>query len=245
MCPYIHFILPSYGVLAFLGSFSALVLIYWRIGKFEIDFSDFLALFALSTINGMLGSKILFVITRIPFLLQNFNLLNLVDLILHSGYVFYGGLFGVLLAIKLYSKWTTKYTTQHLFSLIAPAIPLFHCFGRIGCWLAGCCFGFEFVEPIILNGFSFTRFPIQLLESLFEALLFISLLLMEQRHKKHSLLEIYLIAYACFRFVIEFFRGDEIRGIFFGLSTSQWISFMIVLYYTKKHFSKESALTDN
>nr|WP_325305722.1 hypothetical protein [uncultured Oscillibacter sp.] len=50
---------------------------------------------------------------------------------------------------------------------------------------------------------------------------------------------------ACFRFVIEFFRGDEIRGIFFGLSTSQWISFMIVLYYTKKHFSKESALTDN
>ena len=101
MYPYIHFILPSYGVLAFLGGFSALVLIYWRIGKFEIDFSDFLALFALSTISGMLGSKILFVITRIPFLLQNFKLLNLVDLILHSGYVFYGGLFGVLLAIKL------------------------------------------------------------------------------------------------------------------------------------------------
>lgn len=244
MYPYIHFILPSYSILAFLGSFLALLLVYWRIQRFKVDFRDFLILLALCSIGGMFGSKILFIITRIPWLFQNFSLLNLANLIFHSGYVFYGGLFGVLLTIKLYSKRTAKYTTQKLFLLIAPAIPLFHCFGRIGCWLAGCCFGFAFTKPFVLNGLSFARFPVQLLESLFEAFLFISLLVLEKRHSNYSLLKIYLISYAVFRFMIEFFRGDEIRGIFFRLSTSQWISLIILLHYTKTFISRKPVLID-
>jgi len=234
MYPYIHFVLPSYGVLAFLGGFLALVFVYYRTGQFEIDFSDFLKLFALCIISGIVGSKILFVISRIPWLFQNLTLLNLANLILRSGYVFYGGLFGVLLAIILYSKHSKKYSMQKLLSLTAPAIPLFHCFGRIGCWLAGCCFGIELPKPIVLSGVSFKRFPTQLLEALFEVVLFIIMLTLERRPKDYPLLRTYLISYACFRFFIEFFRGDEIRGIFFGLSTSQWISAMIlVLYFVK------------
>lgn len=37
--------------------------------------------------------------------------------------------------------------------------------------------------------------------------------------------------YGMFRFMIEFFRGDTVRGIFLGLSTAQWISFLILIYY--------------
>ncbi len=38
----------------------------------------------------------------------------------------------------------------------------------------------------------------------------------------------YLIGYGIERFILEFFRYDSIRGIFFGLSTSQWISIILI-----------------
>ena len=44
------------------------------------------------------------------------------------------------------------------------------------------------------------------------------------------LLEVYLASYAVFRFVLEFWRADDIRGIFGPFSTSQWISLAILLF---------------
>ena len=38
---------------------------------------------------------------------------------------------------------------------------------------------------------------------------------------------LYLIIYPVMRFFLEFFRGDKERGIYFGLSTAQWISIAI------------------
>ena len=41
---------------------------------------------------------------------------------------------------------------------------------------------------------------------------------------------IYMLIYPVVRFILEFFRGDEIRGIWFGLSTSQWISIALFAF---------------
>lgn len=243
MYPYIHFILPSYSVLAFIGGFLALLFVYSRIERFNVDFGVFLKLFAMCVGGGFVGSRLLFIVTRIPWLFQNFSLVNLINLLFNGGYVFYGGLFGVLLTILLYAKLSKKYDAENLFSLIAPAIPLFHCFGRIGCFLAGCCYGYELPQPVIVNGLSFTRFPTQIMEALFEALLFIILIFLEKHRKNAPLLKTYLISYACFRFVIEFFRGDTIRGFLFGLSTSQWVSIIILLYIIKKLFKPDPIQT--
>ena len=46
-----------------------------------------------------------------------------------------------------------------------------------------------------------------------------------------DLLKIYLVSYAIIRFGDEFLRGDEVRGNFFGVSTAQWISLGILLFY--------------
>ena len=43
-------------------------------------------------------------------------------------------------------------------------------------------------------------------------------------------------SYAIFRFCIEFFRGDAIRGIFLGFSTAQWVSLAIIICYAYRHF---------
>lgn len=243
MYPYIHFVLPSYSVLAFMGGFLALLFVYCRIERFNIDFGDFLRLFAICAIGGVIGSRVLFIVAHIPWLFQNFSLMNLINLIFRGGYVFYGGLFGILLTLLLYIKHSKKYKAESLFSLIAPAIPLFHCFGRIGCLLAGCCFGYELSQPIVVNGISFTRFPTQILEAAFEAVLFFTLMVLEKHSRSIPLLKVYLISYACFRFIIEFCRGDEIRGIFFGLSTSQWVSIIILFYYAGEIFRKNSIRT--
>lgn len=39
-----------------------------------------------------------------------------------------------------------------------------------------------------------------------------------------------------FRFCIEFFRGDAIRGFFLGFSTAQWVSLAIIICYVYRHF---------
>ena len=73
--------------------------------------------------------------------------------------------------------------------------------------------------------------PVQLTEAVIEFALFIVLVILGIKLEKKSLvLPIYLIAYPVCRFILEFYRGDEIRGIFEGLSTSQWISLLLVVY---------------
>ena len=74
------------------------------------------------------------------------------------------------------------------------------------------------------NGVS--RFPVQLVEAAWNLVLFL-LLARLQRRGRDRLLPLYLALYAPARFLLEFLRGDAYRGIFLGLSTSQWISLFL------------------
>lgn len=58
------------------------------------------------------------------------------------------------------------------------------------------------------------RLPVQIFEAVFEFVLFAVLLVDEKRRPQTDILKVYLLAYAVFRFAIEFFRGDVVRGIF-------------------------------
>lgn len=71
------------------------------------------------------------------------------------------------------------------------------------------------------------HFPVQLVESISCLVIFIILIIIEKKKESAPLLEIYLLSYAVVRFLLEFLRGDTIRGIFWFLSTSQWISLAI------------------
>ena len=229
MYPYIQIILPSYAVMAFLGGITALLFVYFRLERYQISFSEFLRLFLISVAGGFIGSKVLFILTKVPALLHNFSIGNGIRLIVESGFVFYGGLFGVLLALHLYSGRDLK-KQRDLFALVTPAIPLFHSFGRIGCLLAGCCYGKTLEHPVTVAGFvKFYKIPVALIEAIFEAVLFFILICLERRNCRYNLLKVYLVTYAFFRFWNEFMRGDEARGIFANFSTAQWISMGILL----------------
>ena len=234
MYPYIHLIIPSYAAMALIGGLVSITYAFFRIDKYDVQFTDFLKILLFGSIGVLLGSKILFVITKIPWLLKNFTISNMLLLIPESGYVFYGGLFGFIFIIYMITKSDNEYRKK-LYMLFVPIFPLFHVFGRIGCFLAGCCYGKKLNTIFVVLNIEIDTVPIQLIEALLELFIFLIICVVENHKEDINLLEIYLLLYASVRFVLEFFRGDEIRGMFYGLSTSQWISIVIVLFYLIKN----------
>ena len=116
--------------------------------------------------------------------------------------------------------------------VILPSVALAQGFGRIGCFLAGCCYGKE-TESIFSVIFQNSEYapnhvaliPTQLYSSGLDFLHFFLLLLIARNKKEDGqVTACYLIFYSIGRFVIEFFRGDIIRGSVGILSTSQFIS---------------------
>lgn len=95
--------------------------------------------------------------------------------------------------------------------------------------MGGCCYGIPCKYGFVMKESpNVTRFPVQLVEAGFEILIFLLLLCLE-KHNKKQLLNCYLLLYAPVRFVLEYFRGDEIRGVWGFISTSQIISLLLVL----------------
>jgi len=239
MYPYIHIVLPSYTVMALVGGFFALCLVFFRLEKFQIPFTSFLLMFFFCVLGGIAGSKLLFAITRIPWLIENFSVKNLLLLLPQSGFVFYGGLFGVIFTLMIFTRKDSD-LRKRIFRLSVPAMPLFHAFGRIGCFLTGCCYGKDFVSPIIIGPVELMQIPVQLIEAFAEFILFLILMIVDKKSKDVDLLRIYLVSYAIIRFADEFLRGDEVRGIYCGISTAQWISMIILIVYGVKIFRVRS-----
>lgn len=244
MYPYIHIALPSYTAMALIGGLTAIVFMYVRLEKFEIPFSTFIFMLFWCMVGGIAGSKALFAATQIPWLIGNLTLENIIWLIPGSGFVFYGGVFGVIVTICILTKQDDDLRGR-AFQLSAPAMPLFHAFGRIGCFLARCCYGKKLEEPFFLGTFEFTRIPVQLVEAAAEILLFALILAVERKKQETDLLRIYLFTYAVLRFVDEFLRGDSIRGIYFGISTAQWISLAIIGHYTARYLRYKQKGSEN
>ncbi|MBC74843.1 MAG: hypothetical protein CME64_02390 [Halobacteriovoraceae bacterium] len=144
---------------------------------------------------------------------------------LGGGFVFYGGLlagllFSILFAIK---------TKQELkaFNIFIPGLCIGHAVGRLGCLMAGCCYGIDFNGPLSVHLHGADRFPVQLLEAI--VVFTFGILSLKERWQGHQNLALgYLAFYSIGRFIFEFLRGDAIRGIWFGfISTSQIVSLFI------------------
>lgn len=112
---------------------------------------------------------------------------------------------------------------------MVPILPLGHAVGRMGCLFAGCCHGLEYSGPLAVKSLLIsaekTYFPIQAVEALLNLAIFIFLLhYAKNKRPAYHILCVYLLTYSVLRFILEFYRGDLIRGGFLIFSTAQWIS---------------------
>ncbi len=257
-----------YGIMAVLGlavvSFAAYRLINRRVSFYSED----MALLMLFAVLGLFfGAHIMCGITHTADIIKLFSLIGRIPFMEFmavlfgqylGGMVFYGGLIGCIIVLLIYTRKKERILRDTIFDTFAVVIPLFHAFGRIGCFLAGCCYGvpshFGFIvennvgNPDI-NGVR--RLPVQLIESFCCLLIFIFLLTLYRRRKMEGkLIFVYLLVYPAARFILEFFRGDAVRGFIFGLSTSQFLSLIFivtasVLLVWKRHKTdKEMEVSD-
>ncbi|MES1043804.1 prolipoprotein diacylglyceryl transferase [Bacillus obstructivus] len=222
----------GYGLMIALGIFFAYRLLVHRATNRPFELSHIFSLTVWGLVGGFIGAKLLYWITQFPNIISHPSIL----LNFGEGFVVYGGIIGGILAGLVYCKMKNIIFLQHL-DLFVPSIALAQGFGRIGCLLAGCCYG---EETHSFLGMTFHHsdiapndvklIPTQIMESVFSFALCILLLYLAKRTKKPGLVScIYLILYSTGRFVIEFFRGDIIRGQVGVLSTSQFIALMIML----------------
>ncbi len=230
-----------YGICAITGFIVCGFVIAATTKKINMPPEDIILALISAAIGVMIGGSLLYGIVNMPNMVSSLRSADAVTakvffkvlVTTFGGSVFYGGFFGSLLAVYIYGA-IMKSTPLYL-DILAFSTPLFHAFGRIGCFFAGCCYGIEsrigftaHGNPLIdsVNGVS--RFPVQLLESGMNLLLFSALIILFRKNKLHGrLIFIYMISYSVIRFCTEFLRGDEHRGIFLWFSTSQWISLII------------------
>lgn len=146
-----------------------------------------------------------------------------------GGFVFYGGaIFGVayLLIFNYFFK-SFKFKDLYVF---VPSLALGHGIGRVGCFLSGCCYGTICDLPWKINLHGKFRHPVQLYESFGLFVIAYFLVRLIKINKTDKVIPTYLVSYGVIRFIAEIFRGDKIRGIHsYGLSTSQYISILIVV----------------
>lgn len=216
--------LPSYGLCALVGTIIALIVLFFLRKKSTLSEDDILDALIWAILIGFVGSKTLYFITDPPSMPESWG--ELWDL-LSSGLVFYGALIGGLIGILLVC-WKKKKNFFTLTDLILPCFCFAHSAGRIGCLMAGCCFGIE-AEGFLcftLNGVS--RLGTQVMEAIFLALLgiFLTLLYNSRKLRRGAVSGWYMVLYAVWRFIIEFYR-DDYRGNVGALSTSQFISLFV------------------
>jgi phosphatidylglycerol---prolipoprotein diacylglyceryl transferase len=243
-----NFHIYAYGFFIVAGLVTAVVLAGLKIRKSNIgiSFENGVDLFFYTVLSALIGSRILFVLINFDVYRQH---PMKIFKIWEGGLVFYGGLVLAVMVAFWYMKWH-RLPIWKVADLISPLIALGLFFGRIGCFLAGCCYGKEtslpwgvvFKNPDSLARLNVPLHPTQLYDAANGLAIFFFLNWMERRKTfDGQIFWLFLFLYSITRFFIEIFRGDP-RGFLFGdfLSTSQGVGILLtilsifVLFYMKK-----------
>lgn len=224
--------IPPYVFWIGIGLSCSIILFLYLLYDSGIKIDKQLSIYICGTIGVIAGAKLFGCIKNLIMSIYNQKPLT-IEIISDAGLVFYGGLMGFLLCTSVAIILCYRRFDIELVNHIVITIPLFHGFGRIGCLFAGCCFGVEYTGLLSITYInnlkeSKTCFPTQIVESCFEFVLFVTLFILHKKNREINLLKMYLAAYAALRFVLEFIRGDTIRGLFGQLSFSQYISLAIL-----------------
>jgi len=239
MCP-ILFRLGGMTVYAY-GSFLALgfviggILILWKARREGISSDRVIEIFCLTIFSALVGARGLDVLVNLPFYREDpFRMFRLWE----GGMTFFGGLLLAAGVAVGYMKWY-RLPTWKIADLFAPSIALGLFFARIGCFMAGCCYGKQtslpwsvtFTNPLSLARLHIPLHPTQVYEAGGSLFLFLFLIGMEKRKSYDGqIFWLFLLFYSILRFLIEFIRDDP-RGFLFGtfLSTSQAIGILLAI----------------
>ena len=226
-----------YGIMAALGFLAASWMIF-HLRHLVANLTEDRASGVLFTamVAGIAGGRIFYVVQfyERDFAHRPWYMMLRID---QGGLVFYGGMILATLAIIVYSR-LTKLDLLRLLDIFAPALPLAHACGRIGCFLNGCCYGcptesaFGVHYPV--GSEPFQRYggaalhPVQLYEAGENLLVAILMYALVRRTRRGTPTAMYLIVYGILRFFNDSFRGDGAKWFFGLLTPGQTVSILTI-----------------
>lgn len=226
------FTIHGYGVMIAIGILSAAWLAEKLTKKYNLDYEHIDTFIIFVVIVGYAFSKLTYCLT-----VWDQFLANPLSVLGSGGWVVFGGILGGILGALIWCRWK-KWNFMDYFPVLMPCVVLAQGFGRIGCFFAGCCggiettawYGVQFPSGSLAWTTTSKIIPTQLISSAGDFLIFYLLYrnLTKGKHPEDTG-SWYLILYSVGRFIIEFFRGDLIRGQIGPFSTSQFISIFVFL----------------
>jgi phosphatidylglycerol:prolipoprotein diacylglycerol transferase len=221
----------GYGLMIAIGIIAAYLTVEYRARKLKLDPEQIFSLSIWAVVGGIIGSKVLYYLTILNVVISHPEIL----LSFSDGFVVYGGIIGGVAGGYLYCR-KAKLRFLKYFDLVIPSVALAQGFGRIGCFLAGCCYGRETgsVFGIVFHESAFapnniSLIPTQLISSALDFLNFFALIIIARKAKADGqVAAFYMIFYSIGRFMLEYYRGDLDRGNVGSFSTSQFISIFIL-----------------
>lgn len=222
----------GYGLMISIGIASALLLLLYISNKKGYNEDKVWSVFFAAIIGGILGGKLLWIITDFKLIMDDPSILKNIG----YGFVIYGAIIGGAIGIYIYCR-KFNWNTLEFFDMAVPGVALAQGFGRIGCLLAGCCygahtdspFGIEFPNSLFAPS-GVKLYPTQIYSSIFDFLLAMFLLwYFKREHKDGQVFGLYIIIYSVGRFLVEFLRDDP-RGNIGIFSTSQFIAIFTLIF---------------
>jgi len=239
------FTVASYGVMNMLGYLAAVWYLLKHRDRVGVDKDTVWNIVFVVILSAILGGKLfyaLFVARPTSWeewreFFENFR----------YGFVFFGGFVVAVTALAVYFR-RKKLPLLKMGDYVIVALPLGHALGRVGCFLAGCCYGkpwngpwaVTFTNPHSLvdpNLLGVPLHPTQLYE-VFANLIIFTLLhfTTKRKHRDGTIVLLYAVLYSAARFIIEFFRGDYRGNFYYGLSPSQLTAVVIVIIAAAIYF---------
>ena len=231
-----RFTVHGYGLMIGLGFLGAVYIGSYLAKKRGLSENDFVNMAIYVLVIGFLGGKLLHIIVEFKAFLA-----DPLSVIGSEGFAVYGGIITGILTIYVYCM-VKKLDFLNYIDLFATAVPFNQALGRIGCLLAGCCYGkqteshFSLIFPEGCIAPAGVRLlPTQPMMAAGNFVIFLVLTILwigscpkkdgseGSKYIKGLATSLYLILYSCGRFAIEFLRDDD-RGAVGVLSTSQFIA---------------------
>ncbi len=228
------FALRSYGLMVAIGLFLGLQYLVSMAKTKNISQEKVMDVVLYTIVAGLIGARTAYVLTNFSFYSRN---IGDIFKIWEGGLVYYGGLIAGTVAVIVFVRLNQDIDFWNLSDIMAPALSLGHIFGRIGCLLAGCCYGrptalpwaVRFTNPESLAPTGVCLHPTQVYEAIGNLLIFLALDRFNRtEHRKGQTIFAYVFLYGTMRFIMEFFRGDDRGPQFLVFSQGQVISVVIV-----------------
>ncbi len=217
----------SYGLMIALGILVSAAALYREAPRLKIDPDYLLEAVIVGAFSGLVGARILYmIINRDYYSTQPLSAF----FTQFEGLSFYGGLFLGVIALYAWSKWR-RIGFLKITDMLAPYLALGYAFGRIGCFLNGCCYGLAADLPWAMPASladDLPRHPVQLYAAFGAVLIFIFLKILRPLRPFVGFVTVSLfVLYGLMCFTTEFFRHGEPAWL--GLTGAQLFSLVLVI----------------